>query len=204
MIFVFEGVDGAGKSYIQSQAAANLKELGFRVAQFSDPSKEIDVTKAIRAELFRKEYTPKQASVMFKAARYVLEEHIKDALHYNDIILLDRYWPSTAVYQYSGLDNNKFHEVIDLITDAMPVKRYFHLLTDPDIIRQRLEDRVEDKNHYDAVSVRQIKARINRYTEVFELYTLLTKGETTTIDTSLTSSVDFVVSSILKDLGKFT
>lgn len=166
MLFVFEGVDGVGKSTVIRNVEALLREKRFPVVVLSDPSKEFDTTLAIRKELFSRKYPQKEATALFVAARYILEAKIKD-LGPEVIVLLDRYWPSTAIYQFNGVEGNA-KACLDLLEDSMQVDGYFFLVDSEVAIASRLNGR-DDKNHYDATTLSAIKDRQDKYSALFSM-----------------------------------
>lgn len=200
MLFVFEGVDGVGKSTLVTTVRDKLAELGISAVILSDPSKELEATKAIREEVFANEYHPDQASVLFKAARIILEKHIS-SYPKDTVILLDRYWPSTAVYQYKGLKEGLVHKVVALILSAIPVAKYFHIYQDATVILDRFRNRNGEVNHYDADSLDKIQFRMQNYLDVFNLQDTITGNKTEHICCDNTAA-DIVTQIIRKIKGE--
>ncbi|MGE4158254.1 MAG: dTMP kinase [Planctomycetota bacterium] len=99
--FVLEGPDGSGKS---TQVRA-LKELwesrGRRVTSLREPGGTC-LGDALRQILLSSDLTisPMAEAFLFNAARrQLVEEQILPALQRGDIVVCDRFWPSTVVYQ---------------------------------------------------------------------------------------------------------
>lgn len=100
MLIVFEGVDGVGKSTI-AKAVRQRFTLN-NVLQCSDPCKEHPATNAMRQYvLARGNSLPVEAQVqIFETARLILwHDVISPALQNNTVVLCDRLWLSTWVYQ---------------------------------------------------------------------------------------------------------
>lgn len=177
MLFVFEGTDGVGKTTLIEKVASELRALGKVVVVLSDPSKEFDCTIGIREEVFKNKYRTEDAAVMFKAARLVLERHIW-GLRSNPsvIILLDRYWPSTAIYQYEGVHSDFRREIVDLMTESINVTEYFLITDKPKNIKSRLESRNAEKNHYDVEDEEGIRYMQKQYRLLFKVMKLMDLG----------------------------
>lgn len=196
-VFVFEGVDGVGKTTLLPKIQRALEEKEYTVEVLSDPSKEFDTTRAIRNEVFTHEYPPEQASILFKAARVVLENRI--AASSANIVLVDRYWPSTAVYQYKGLADKKYKEVLDLMLEAIPAN-YFLLYLWSDVILTRINQRSEQINHYDALTLEEIQDRMIAYEQVFQMYDSLKTGNTYRKVLNGENALAVIVPAIVKDM----
>lgn len=167
-LFVFEGVDGVGKTTLIRKIANKLEEAGITVRIMSDPSKEIPVCAAIRQEVLDNSYSREQSSLLFQASRVILDRYIRQG-DSNEVILLDRYWPSTAVYQYDGVDLKKYKEITELMHSALQPDAFFLIEDTPERIQGRLAGR-DDKNRYDDVEVIKIKHKMRRYRDVFNAY----------------------------------
>lgn len=180
MLFVFEGTDGVGKTTLINKVADRISNNTTRnVVIMSDPSKELDCTKAIREEVFKNRYTVEDAAVLFKAARIVLEKKIietKLTCGPGAIILLDRYWPSTAIYQYGGVQCDYRKEIIELMTESLGVDEYFLITDRPKNILSKIENRAEVKNHYDIDEEEDIRYMQKQYRLLFKVMKLMDLG----------------------------
>lgn len=103
--FVFEGVNGSGKSTALRTVAARLRYEGHLVQTFADPGSH-DAAKALRVILKSPEYTLDSLTqvLMFTAARRLLLQEMMDAhlTHRDTILLVDRWVWSTLAYQCAG------------------------------------------------------------------------------------------------------
>lgn len=106
MFFVFEGLDGAGKTTQLLQFAQWLESIGHSVITCKDPG-STELGEQLRAILLGKHETPihlRTEMMLFTTARtQLVEEIIKPALANGKTVVLDRYIFSTVVYQgYAG------------------------------------------------------------------------------------------------------
>lgn len=102
MFFVFEGVDGAGKTTQLQLFAEWLNSLGHRVVTCQDPG-STQLGEELRRLLLGNHQTPihmRTEMMLFTTARtQLVEEIIKPALLVGQTVVLDRYILSTVVYQ---------------------------------------------------------------------------------------------------------
>ena len=103
MFIVFEGLDGCGKTTQIELLENKLKEDGYKnVKTFREPG-STDLSEKIRDILLNFDLTDTQRMFLFLTARNSLvEEEIKPSIENNDIVLCDRYCPSTLAYQGYG------------------------------------------------------------------------------------------------------
>ena len=126
MFVCLEGVDGVGKSTI----AANVRKTFTlnNVILCSDPCKEHPATLALRQFLLsRGNSLPVATQIkLFDAAREILIfDFIEPALNSNALVICDRFWLSTIVYQ-NAEDISKF-----------PIDLLFYLTDSADNIKAR-------------------------------------------------------------------
>lgn len=102
MFFVFEGVDGAGKSTQLDQFSHWLESLGHSVVTCQDPG-STELGEQLRQILLERHETPIHMlteMMMFTTARtQLIQEIVKPALAAGTMVVLDRYILSTVVYQ---------------------------------------------------------------------------------------------------------
>lgn len=113
MLVVFEGIDGVGKSSIA--AAVRKTFMLNKVVLCSDPCREHPATLALRQYILARGDTLsiKDQVQLYEAARLILyHDIIKPAIDSDALILCDRLWLSTWVYQ--GVEVEPFPE-IDLL-----------------------------------------------------------------------------------------
>ena len=100
-LIVFEGIDGTGKSTQCQMMEARLKERGVSVVKLREPTDGVWGRK-IRKILSegRGGVTPEEELSWFIADRREdVENNIRPALEEKKVVLLDRYYYSTAAYQ---------------------------------------------------------------------------------------------------------
>ena len=109
-LFAFEGIDGVGKSSCQKQLGDKLSALGYPVVLLREPTNGV-YGKRIREILTqgRDGVSPEEELALFISDRKEnVEQNISPALHDKKIILIDRYYYSTAAYQGAlGFDPKK-------------------------------------------------------------------------------------------------
>lgn len=124
MFFVFEGIDGSGKSTQLNLFAQWLESNGQSVVVCKDPGSTV-LGENLRSILLQDRETPIHMvaeMLMFTAARaQLVQEIIKPALASGKTIVLDRYILSTVVYQgYAGeLDPDEIWTVNRIATEGV-------------------------------------------------------------------------------------
>ncbi|RMD86033.1 MAG: dTMP kinase [Candidatus Dadabacteria bacterium] len=98
-----EGVNGAGKTTLQRKVCAYLKEKGFNAVTTMEPG-STEIGRALREiVLKRKGITPICELFLFCADRAQhVAEVIRPAINDGKIVVTDRYYYSTAVFQGEG------------------------------------------------------------------------------------------------------
>ena len=106
-LIVFEGIDGTGKSTQCKEMELYLNAVGIPVSRFREPTDGIwgkkirKILTAGRGEVTREE----ELSWFIKDRLEDVTKNIIPALNSNKVVLLDRYYYSTAAYQGAlGLD----------------------------------------------------------------------------------------------------
>ena len=100
-LIVFEGIDGTGKSTQCKEMEVYLNKIGTPVARFREPTDGIwgqKIRKILtvgRGDVTREE----ELSWFIEDRREDVKNNIVPALSLNKVVLLDRYYYSTAAYQ---------------------------------------------------------------------------------------------------------
>ena len=105
LFITLEGVEGSGKSSLLNFLKKILKKKGFSLKLFRDPG-STQVGEKIRQILLDKKskISPHTELLLYLAARtQLIEEKLKKALKKYDIVICDRFYDSTVVYQGYGL-----------------------------------------------------------------------------------------------------
>jgi dTMP kinase len=145
MFFVFDGVDGSGKTTQLNQLADWLREQGHDVIVCKDPG-TTELGEKLRSILLSKSEVPihmRSEMMMFTTARtQLVEQIIRPALAEGKTVVLDRYVLSTVVYQgHAGnLDADAIRMVNDFATDGLWPDQTFILDLPAETAMQRLGD----------------------------------------------------------------
>jgi len=152
-LIVIDGPDGSGKTTQVRRLHEALQDRGIPVSMFRDPG-DTDIGEAIREQLLsveNREMTPTTETFLYMASRaQLVEEKIYPALSDGDIVLLDRFYYSTAAYQ--GIAGNVgLEDVLDLAriaTGGLQPDHTFILDVPAEVGLQRTgarADRMEEK-----------------------------------------------------------
>lgn len=153
MFFVFEGIDGAGKSTQLASFVRWLQSRGHDVVTCNDPG-STELGEQLRNLLLGAHETPihmRTEMMMFTTARtQLVEEIIKPALSKNSTVVLDRYVLSTVVYQgyAGGLNPDDLLTVNQIATDGVRPDATFIIDLDVKLAMTRLGkslDRMESR-----------------------------------------------------------
>jgi len=102
MFIVLEGIDGSGKTTLSENLIHALNSLETKSIRFSEPTKfesGIYIRKFLKGEI---ELSPTEQMEAFLLDREAsVSINILPALHSKKIVVLDRYYYSTAAYQAS-------------------------------------------------------------------------------------------------------
>ena len=116
LFLTLEGPDGAGKSTQARMLQERLQDYGRDVVLVREPG-GTSIGETIRELLLNPSHTEMTVAcevLLYNAARaQLVVEHIKPALIRGEVVLSDRYWDSTLVYQ--GLAGGEDLEIINQI-----------------------------------------------------------------------------------------
>ena len=145
MFFVFDGVDGSGKTTQLNRLADWLRSQDREVVVCKDPG-TTELGERLREILLSKSETPihmRSEMMMFTTARtQLVEQIVRPALAAGKTVVLDRYVLSTVVYQgHAGpLDPASIRRVNDFATDGVWPNHTFILDLPTETALQRLGD----------------------------------------------------------------
>ena len=148
MFFVFDGVDGAGKSTQLERFSDWLTKSGHEVVVCKDPG-STPLGERLRELLLNSKDLPihmRTEMMMFTTARtQLVEQVIRPAIESGKVGVLDRYVFSTVVYQgYAGeLDPQAIWDVNQFATDGMMPDATFLLDIPVEVAMQRLGDNLD-------------------------------------------------------------
>ncbi len=138
-LFVFEGIDGSGKTSVVSSVKKMLETSGYKVKAFREPT-DMEWGRKIR-NVFKsgKRLPPEEEAKYFNNDRKEnVEKRILPALKDGFIVLLDRYYFSTAAYQgAAGLNWKDIIEENEIF--APKPKLVFFLIIEPEIGLKRIK-----------------------------------------------------------------
>ena len=130
-LIVFEGIDGTGKSTQCGEMEGYLNKKGISVARFREPTDGIwgqkirEILTVGRGDVTREE----ELSWFIEDRREDVKNNILPALNLNKVVLLDRYYYSTAAYQGAlGLDPDS---ILRDNEDFAPVPDRAYIFTAP-------------------------------------------------------------------------
>lgn len=148
MFFVFDGVDGAGKSTQLEMFVQWLQTQDHDVVTCKDPG-STELGERIRSVLLGKHEIPismRAEMMLFTTARtQLIEQIVRPALAKNQTVVLDRYIFSTIVYQgHAGdLDPNELWTINRIATNGLIPDATFILDVPVEVAMTRLGDSLD-------------------------------------------------------------
>ncbi|UCE21596.1 MAG: dTMP kinase [Candidatus Aminicenantes bacterium] len=159
-LIVFEGIDGAGKSTQAEVLMKTLRDKGFSVIYFREPSKGKWGREIKRKAAHPDSLSPEEELELFiKDRKENVEKNLKPALKEKKVIILDRYYFSTIAYQGArGIDRERIKRMNERF--AVKPDLVFFLDVDPQegldrIKNRRKKDKLFERAEY-LVKVREI------------------------------------------------
>lgn len=194
--YVFEGIDGSGKTTISSNVYRLLRaETSREVILTAEPT-DTWLGDAIRRAC-AENLGPFVEALLFVADRSAHTENIQKWIDSGKVVLSDRYYASTLAYQGASLIpliGNRALDWLRLINE--PVIRKpdltFFLQIPPEIGIKRLKERSE-KTKFE---------RLEFLREVDRLYKMIAKDDDSFVLIDATKSIDAIVSEIVHLIKK--
>ena len=156
LLIVFEGIDGTGKSTQCGLLAKSLTEKGVPNIALAEPTRGTWGTK-IRKLLSegRQGISPQEELSWFINDRKEdIELNIMPALQDKKVVLMDRYYFSTAAYQGAlGLDSEQIRQENE--TFAPIPDRVLIFLTSPETCLERIESSRDQKSAFEKLDYLQ-------------------------------------------------
>jgi len=161
MFFVIEGIDGSGKTTVCTLLDQYLKEAGYAVKSVREPGSTM-FGEEIRNILFKyDDLEPLSQLLLFSATRCELNKTIESCIENGIIVLMDRYVPSSYVYQRKVQKTNPTLFNL-LISDTFMRPDITFILDIPaSLVTERIQSK-EHVNHYDR-STNDIMVKRARY-----------------------------------------
>ena len=124
VLIAIEGIDGVGKTTQSIRLVERLNALGFEAVRFFEPTDETNAGTIVRESFSRGGPVSNHEllALFITDRRYDVETHIAPALSDRKIVVMDRYFLSTAAYQS---DNIPWQEILEMNREFAP---------EPDII----------------------------------------------------------------------
>lgn len=139
-LIVLEGIDGAGKSTQARLLADALKRRGYDVVVLSEPTNSA-YGRRIRELIMRGETDPYKLFELFlKDRQFNVRENILPALNSGKVVILDRFWLSTLVYQAEV----GFERILKAHAFAPKPDLVIILDVKPEVALSRLEEKQRD------------------------------------------------------------
>jgi len=136
ILVAIEGIDGVGKTTQSTRLVERLKALGFDAVRFIEPTDETPESKLIKQKLEDSSSTTHSLLDLFLAdRRYDVETHIAPALAANKIVVMDRYFLSTAAYQS---DSKAWRDILEENRELAPEPDISFIINWPADIALRL------------------------------------------------------------------
>ncbi|OYT41987.1 MAG: dTMP kinase [Candidatus Aenigmarchaeota archaeon ex4484_224] len=137
MIIVFEGIDGAGTETQSKKLFSFLKSKGLKVFYFDYPNYKKPIGRTIKEILYSKEKVSALAKALLFISDFALNLNEVKEKAKEGIVILDRYFISTLVYQtIEGLELEKIVEILKIV-DIPKIDIVFYLDVSPEISFQR-------------------------------------------------------------------
>lgn len=148
VLIVFEGIDGAGKTTQARNLAASLRAQGLEVVESKEPThgpagkrlRESAATGRLSAE--------EELELFMLDRRDHVRELIEPGLRKGCVVIVDRYYFSTAAYQ--GARGMDFERILELNEEFAPQPDLLFILeVRPTVGRQRIASRGDTANHFE-------------------------------------------------------
>ncbi len=137
VLVAIEGIDGAGKTTQSIRLVERLNALGFEAVRFFEPTDETHEGRIVRESFLRGDaISNRELITLFITDRqYDVETHIAPALSDRKIVVMDRYFLSTAAYQS---DDIAWREILEMNREFAPEPDIIFLLICPVKIAMKL------------------------------------------------------------------
>ena len=149
MLIAIEGIDGSGKTTIAKYLRNVLKEMGYKVVLFKEPTDSV-YGKKIKQFLNNRLDAEEELELFILDRKYDVEKNILPALEKNYIVIMDRYYYSTIAYQGArGIDVDK----IKAMNEKIAPKPDLVLILDvnPEVGIKRIRNRGDKPNKFEGL-----------------------------------------------------
>jgi dTMP kinase len=143
ILVAIEGIDGVGKTTQSIRLVERLTALGLNAVRFFEPTHETPEAQQIRWAL--EHGSPKKPSdlvdLFLADRRHDVEAHIMPALLEQKIVVMDRYFLSTAAYQS---DSRPWQEILEMNREFAPEPDISFIINWPADIAMTLIEKRDD------------------------------------------------------------
>lgn len=150
LLIAIDGIDGAGKTTLANGLRERLTAVGASVLQSKEPTSGPWGTKLRESAASGRLTVEEELDLLLRDRRQHVEEVLRPALEAGEVVILDRYFPSTVAYQgAAGLP------VEDLLTanEFAPSPDLLLLLdVDPAVGLDRIRARGDRPNHFETAT----------------------------------------------------
>ncbi len=164
VLVAIEGIDGVGKTTQSMRLVERLKALEFDAIRLFEPTQETQAARLIvqRLQQHRLEASSELLELFLDDRRYDVDRHIVPALVEKKIVIMDRYFLSTAAYQS---DSVSWQDILDINREIAPEPDITFIINWPaatamDLIKARNEGTTAFENEDVLLLVRE------RYLEI--------------------------------------
>ncbi len=164
VLVAIEGIDGVGKTTQSIRLVERLRALEFNTVRFFEPTRETQEALIIDQKL--QQNTPGASSeilgLFLADRRHDVEENITPALSQKKVVVMDRYFLSTAAYQS---DSFSWQEILAINREIAPEPDITFIINWPastamDLIKTRNKGVTAFENERALLSIRE------RYLEI--------------------------------------
>lgn len=159
LLIAVEGIDGAGKTTLAQKLATHLSARHIPVAVSKEPTNGPWGAQLRASAAEGRLSAEEELRLLLLDRRQHVDEVIKPALDRGEVVILDRYYPSSAAYQ--GARGISVSEI--LFQNAFAPKPDITLILDvePEIGLERIRARGDKPNHFET------KSNLERCREIF-------------------------------------
>lgn len=174
MFITFEGLDGSGKSTQCKKLIESLESEGYSVLLTREPGGTA-LAEKIRNLLLENNGVsdPLTEYLLFTAARVDhVNNVIKPALKEGKIVVCDRFYDSSVIYQgvLKGLDIKVMDDIYISTIGAFKPDLTIFIDISPELAIERSSNRVGAENHYDNIKLEKLLKMRNGYLSLCEAH----------------------------------
>jgi dTMP kinase len=163
-LYVFEGMDGVGKSTVAQKFADQID-----AAYLETPGAGVQ---EIREYVDSQMHDRQTKFLMYLASNSAIADQVEPQLEAGNDIVLDRYYPTTIVYNEAAEEENpeKWRELAEEF-DFLEPDHIFYLWTDEETRKERMysRDEVGHRNETNDTFMAQVREEYDKAVEEFDM-----------------------------------